>query len=83
MLYGLIGMLGIQIWQEHKVDFSNPVNLCAAATALIAGIGNLTLTVGGIELQGIAWGSAGIIIVYPVLKVLYEKVGEGQFSTLA
>ena len=83
VLYGLIGMLGIQIWQEHKVDFSNPVNLCAAATALIAGIGNLTLTVGGIELQGIAWGSAGIIIVYPVLKVLYEKVGEGQFRTLA
>lgn len=83
VLYGLIGMLGIQIWQEHKVDFSNPVNLCTAATALIAGIGNLTLTVGGIELQGIAWGSAGIIIVYPVLKVLYEKVGEGQFRTLA
>lgn len=83
VLYGLIGMLGIQIWQEHKVDFSNPVNLCAAATALIAGIGNLTLTVGGIELQGIAWGSAGIIIVYPVLKVLYEKVGEGKFRTLA
>lgn len=77
VLYGLIGMLGIRIWQDNNVNFNNPVNLTAAAVALVAGIGNLTLTIFGIELQGIAWGSAGIIILFPIMKWLYEHVGEG------
>ncbi|WP_181998239.1 uracil-xanthine permease family protein [Corynebacterium diphtheriae] len=77
VLYGLIGMLGVRIWQDNKVNFNNPVNL-TAAVALIAGIGNLTLVIGGIELQGIAWGSMGIIVFYPVLKWLYLRVGEGN-----
>ncbi|MDO5669501.1 MAG: solute carrier family 23 protein [Corynebacterium sp.] len=78
VLYGLIGMLGIRIWQDNKVNFNNPVNLTAAAVALIAGIGNLTLSIGAIELEGIAWGSAGIILAYPLLKWLYIHVGEGK-----
>ncbi len=78
VLYGLIGMLGIRIWQDNNVNFNNPVNLTAAAVALVAGIGNLTLTVLGVSLEGIAWGSVGIILGYPVLKWLYLQVGEGQ-----
>ncbi|MBK4151587.1 uracil-xanthine permease family protein [Corynebacterium macginleyi] len=78
VLYGLIGMLGVRIWMENKVNFNNPVNLTAAAVALIAGIGNLTLTVGGVSLEGIAWGSVGIIIAYPIMRRLYETVGEGH-----
>ena len=78
VLYGLIGMLGIRIWMDNRVNFNNPVNLTCAAIALVAGIGNLTLTVFGITLEGIAWGSVGIIIAYPILKRLYESLGEGQ-----
>ncbi|MDK8763335.1 solute carrier family 23 protein [Corynebacterium sp. MSK218] len=78
VLYGLIGMLGVRIWMDNKVNFNNPVNLTAAAVALIAGIGNLTLDVFGVTLEGIAWGSVGIIVLYPVMKKLYESVGEGQ-----
>lgn len=78
VLYGLIGMLGIRIWMDNRVNFNNPVNLTCAAIALVAGIGNLTLTVFGITLEGIAWGSVGIIIAYPILKQLYETLGEGQ-----
>ncbi len=78
VLYGLIGMLGIRIWLDNQLDFNNPVNLTTAAVALVAGIGNLTLTVFGVTLEGIAWGSAGIIIAYPVLKWLYVRVGEGR-----
>lgn len=77
VLYGLIGMLGIRIWQDNKVNFNNPVNLTAAAVALIAGIGNLTLSIGPVELEGIAWGSIGIIIGYPLMKKLYTSLGEG------
>lgn len=78
VLYGLIGMLGVRIWQDNNVNFNNPVNLTAAAVALIAGIGNLTLTVFGVQLEGIAWGSVGIIIGYPILKKLYVASGEGK-----
>ena len=78
VLYGLIGMLGVRIWMDNKVNFNNPVNLTAAAVALIAGIGNLTLTVGGVSLEGIAWGSVGIIVAYPIMKKLYDSVGEGH-----
>ena len=78
VLYGLIGMLGVRIWIDNEVNFNNPVNLTAAAVALIAGIGNLTLTVGGVSLEGIAWGSVGIIIAYPIMRRLYETVGEGH-----
>ena len=78
VLYGLIGMLGVRIWQDNKVNFNNPVNLLAAAVALVAGIGNLTITVGGIQLEGIAWGSIGIIVFYPVLKWLYIVIGDGK-----
>ncbi|RNE49332.1 uracil-xanthine permease family protein [Corynebacterium alimapuense] len=81
VLYGLIGMLGIRIWQDNQVNFNNPVNLTTAAVALVAGIGNLTLSVFGVELEGIAWGSAGIIIAYPLLKRLYLTVGEGKGAT--
>lgn len=78
VLYGLIGMLGVRIWMDNEVNFNNPVNLTAAAVALIAGIGNLTLTVGGVSLEGIAWGSVGIIVAYPIMRRLYETVGEGN-----
>lgn len=78
VLYGLIGMLGVRIWMDNAVNFNNPVNLTCAAVALVAGIGNLTLTIGVVSLEGIAWGSVGIIVVYPVAKWLYEAVGEGE-----
>lgn len=68
VLYGLIGILGVRIWMEAKVDFTDPVNLMVAAAALVAGIGDLTLTVGSVELGGIAWGSIGILIAYPLLR---------------
>ncbi|MDO5029218.1 MAG: solute carrier family 23 protein [Corynebacterium sp.] len=78
VLYGLIGLLGVRIWIDEKVNFNNPVNLMAAATALIAGIGNLTLNVGSLTLEGIAWGSVGIIVGYPILNWLYNTVGENR-----
>ncbi len=72
VLYGLIGLLGVRIWMDAKVDFTDPVNLTVAAAALVAGIGDLTLSVGSVELGGIAWGSIGILIAYPILRRLSD-----------
>lgn len=79
MLYGMIGLLGIRIWMDNRVDLTHPVNLSAVAVALIAGIGNLSITVAGVPLEGIAWGSIGILVGYPVMMKLYITVGEGRF----
>ncbi|AYJ49534.1 uracil-xanthine permease family protein [Rhodococcus sp. P1Y] len=73
VLYGLIGLLGVRIWTDNKVDFTDPVNLTVVAAAIVAGIGDLTLQVGSIELGGIAWGSVGILVGYPVLRALSRK----------
>ncbi|SHF34403.1 solute carrier family 23 protein [Streptoalloteichus hindustanus] len=75
VLYGLIGLIGVRIWIDNKVDLTEPVNLMVVAAALIAGIGNLTLSVGGLELGGIAWGSLGIIALYPLLRRLRPASG--------
>ncbi|RVW03936.1 uracil-xanthine permease family protein [Rhodococcus xishaensis] len=73
VLYGLIGVLGVRIWLDAKVDLTDPVNLTVAATALVAGVGDLTLSIGSVELGGIAWGSVGILIAYPVMRRLYAQ----------
>jgi len=70
VLYGLIGILGVRIWMDAKVDFTDPVNLSVVAAALVAGIGDLTLSIGSVELGGIAWGSIGILVAYPILRRL-------------
>ncbi|MFC9362604.1 uracil-xanthine permease family protein [Rhodococcus sp. NPDC057014] len=70
VLYGLIGVLGVRIWMDADVDFTDPVNLTVVAAALVAGIGDLTLTIGSVELGGIAWGSVGILVAYPVMRWL-------------
>jgi len=78
VLYGMIGLLGVRIWQENKVNLAHPLNLTTASVAMIAGIGNLTLTFGDLTLEGIAWGSVGMIVGYPLLRWLFEHVGEGR-----
>lgn len=70
VLYGMIGMLGVRIWVENSVDFSNPINLNTAAVALIVAIGNYTWAPGGLVFEGIALGSASAIIVYQVMKLI-------------
>ncbi|CCQ16727.1 putative uracil permease [Rhodococcus sp. AW25M09] len=75
VLYGLIGLLGVRIWTDAKVDFADPVNLIVVAAALVAGIGDLTLSVGSVELGGIAWGSLGILLGYPVVSALAKGAG--------
>ncbi|WP_206510760.1 nitrate reductase [Rhodococcus sp. BGS-1C] len=74
VLYGLIGLLGVRIWTDSEVDFTDPVNLTVVAAALVAGIGDLTLTIGSIALGGIAWGSVGILVGYPVMRALSRGV---------
>lgn len=57
ILYGMIGMLGVRIWVQNKVDFSDPVNLNTAAIAMVVAIANFTWHWGDMVFEGIALGS--------------------------
>ena len=69
-LYGLIGLIGIRIWADNKVDFSSPVNQFTAAVALVIGIGNLTITMGDFTFTGIALGTIAAVVVYHAMNAV-------------
>jgi uracil-xanthine permease len=69
-LYGLIGIIGVKIWLDNKVDFSKPKNQFTAATALIIGIANYTWQFGDVIFNGIALGTIAAIVIYHVMNVL-------------
>lgn len=74
-LYGLIGIIGVKIWLDNKVDFSKPVNQFTAATALIIGIGDFTLNLGQLTFNGIALGAIAAIVVYHVMNSIARVRG--------
>ncbi|WP_295014772.1 uracil-xanthine permease family protein [uncultured Microbacterium sp.] len=65
-LYGLIGVIGIKIWVDNRVDFSRPVNQYTAAVALIIAVGGFTITAGdsGFVLGGIVIATVAAIVIY-------------------
>lgn len=69
VLYGMIGLIGVKIWVENRVDFGNPVNLIGLAAGLIAGIGGVSLTfTENFELGGIALGTILVIVYFHLVK---------------
>lgn len=69
-LYGLIGVIGVKIWLDNRVDFSKPVNQFTAATALIIGIADFTLSAGTLSFNGIALGTIAAIAIYHLMTWL-------------
>jgi uracil-xanthine permease len=66
-LYGLIGIIGVKIWLDNKVDFSKPVNQFTAATALIIGVADYTFSAGTLTFNGIALGTVAAIVIYHLM----------------
>lgn len=66
-LYGLIGVIGIKIWVDNRVDFSRPVNQFTAAVALIVAVGGFQIQgENGFELGGIVLATVAAIVIYHV-----------------
>ena len=76
-LYGLIGVVGVKIWIDNRVDFSRPANQFTAAVALVVGIGNLTLGTGDVVVTGIALGTVAALVVFHAMTALERARGTG------
>ncbi|MEV7615920.1 solute carrier family 23 protein [Streptomyces sp. NPDC089799] len=71
ILYGMIGLLGAQIWISGRVDLRNPLNLVPAAAGIIIGVGNVSLEfTANFQLSGIALGTIVVITGYHALRFL-------------
>lgn len=77
ILYGMIGLLGAQIWVRNKVDFSVPLNLIPAAGGIIIAIGDVSLKfTENFELSGIALGTLIVLTGYHALRWLSRTAGQ-------
>ena len=65
-LYGLIGVIGIKIWVDNRVDFSRPVNQYTAAVALVIAVGGFSIAIkdSGFVLGGIVIATVAAIVIY-------------------
>jgi uracil-xanthine permease len=75
VLYGMIGMLGVRIWVQNRVDFSDPVNLNTAAVSLIVAIANFTWNPLGMSFEGIALGTGSALLVYHGMRWISKLRG--------
>ena len=64
VLYGMIGILGVRIWVDNRVNFSNPINLSAAGLGLIVAIADFTWVIGDLTFGGIALGTGAALVAY-------------------
>lgn len=75
LLYGMIGMIGVRIWVENKVNFDKPINIMIAAIVMIIGIANFGFALGDIQFNGIAIGTIVVLVVYHLLKAIGKMTG--------
>lgn len=75
LLYGMIGMMGVRIWVENKVNFDKPLNIMTAAIVMIIGIADFTFAFQGVQFNGIAIGTIVVLVAYHGLKAIGRATG--------
>ncbi len=76
-LYGLIGIIGIKIWVDNRVDFSRPVNQYTAAVALVIAIAGFTMSWGDFQLGAIVIGAAAALLIYHLGNLIARALHTG------
>ncbi len=63
-LYGLIGVIGIKIWVDNRVDFSRPVNQYTVAVSFVLAIAGYAMSWGSFQLGPIVLGTVAALAIY-------------------
>jgi hypothetical protein len=79
LLFGTIASIGLKTLIEAKVDLMQPRNLVIISVVLTAGIGGLTLKLGGLELAGVGLCS----ILAMALNLILPKSSDGITMALS
>ncbi|MGO2113199.1 MAG: uracil-xanthine permease family protein [Pseudoclavibacter sp.] len=82
-LYGLIGIIGVRIWIDNRVDFSSPVNQFSAGVGLIVAIGDFTLSGGDVTFGGIVLGTVATLVVYHLMRGIQRLRGGADATASA
>ncbi|KQS00689.1 nitrate reductase [Williamsia sp. Leaf354] len=69
-LYGLVGILGVNIWVSSRVDFSKPINQFTAAIPLVIGIADFSWTIGDLSFGGIALGAVAALVIFHAMRII-------------
>lgn len=72
-LFGLIAATMVRVWVDNRVDFSRASTLFPVGVALVAGAGDLTFTIGGVTLGGIATATIAAIGLNQILRTGSES----------
>ncbi|WP_018753197.1 uracil permease [Paenibacillus sanguinis] len=70
LLFGVIAASGLRIFVEQKVDFSKPTNMLLSTIVLVIGLSGTKLTMGDVELKGMALAT----IVGIVMSLLFKLI---------
>ncbi|GIO35630.1 uracil/xanthine transporter [Paenibacillus antibioticophila] len=73
LLFGVIAASGLRIFVEQKVDFSKATNMILATVVLVVGLSGVKLTMGSVELKGMALATiVGILLslFFKLIQVL-------------
>ncbi len=74
MLFGVIAASGLRILVDSKVDFSKPTNLLLTTIVIVIGISGAKLTLGHVELKGMALATI-VAIFLSLFFTIIEKIG--------
>ncbi|TFI50056.1 nitrate reductase, partial [Micrococcus endophyticus] len=80
ILYGMIGVMGVRIWVQNRVDFSNTINLMTAGAGLIIAIADPQLVLGGLVFGGITLGTIAALVVYHLMTAIARGRGTEPVS---
>lgn len=70
LLFGVIAASGLRIFVEQKVDFSKATNMILATVIFVVGLSGVKLTMGSVELKGMALAT----IVGILLSLLFKLI---------
>jgi putative pyrimidine permease RutG len=82
-LFGLIATIGAKIWVDAKVDFSKRANLAVVAIPLILAAGGADVKIGDFELNNLALGALGAIVLWQILRPGHLRDTESEPVELA
>lgn len=72
LLYGMIGVSGLRILIDEKVDYSNTVNMILTAVVFVVGLSGVTITLGDVSLSGMVLAAmTGILL--SLLFFIFDK----------